>query len=75
MLIDYARTQVEVKFSDKGIKGTFEEIKKLIFQYNFVVQYLERQADRTPVERRNREIRKELLENHNVLNFHTTTKK
>ena len=70
MLIDYARTKVKVKF-DGNQKGTDEEIRSLILKYNFVVQYWERQADRTPVEIKNREIKKELLEKHNVISFNT----
>ena len=66
----YDNTTYEVDFKSKQITSD-DEIISLLNRYNFVVQYWERQVDRTPVEIKNREIRKELLEKHNVISFNT----
>ena len=66
----YDNTTYEVYFESKQITSD-DEIISLINKYNFVVQYWERQADRTPVEITNRELKKELLEKHNVISFNT----
>jgi len=66
----YDNITYEVEFKSEQ-NTSDDEIISLLNKYNFVVQYWERQADRTPVERRNKEIRKELLEKHNVYNFYT----
>ena len=64
----YDNTTYEVEFKGEQITSD-AEIISLIVRYNWVVQYWERQAYITPVERRNREIKKELLEKHNVYRF------
>ena len=66
----YDNSTYEVEFKSKQITSD-DEIISLLNKYNFVVQYWERQADRTPVEIKNREIKKKLLENHNIISFTT----
>ena len=66
----YDNSTYEVDFESKQITKD-DEIISLINGYNFVVQYWEKQAYRTPVEIKNREIKKELLEKHNVISFKT----
>jgi len=66
----YDNITYEVEFKNKQITSDYEIIS-LLNKYNFVVKYWERQADRTPVEIKNREIKKELLDNHNVVSFGT----
>lgn len=64
----YDNRSYEVEFKSEQITPDYEIIS-LLNDYNFVVQYWERQSDRTPVEIKNKEIKKELLEKHNVVSF------
>ena len=66
----YDNNLYEVAFKKEQITPD-DEIIRLLNKYNFVVQYWERQADRTPVEITNRIIKKELLDKHNIVSFKT----
>jgi len=66
----YDNNLYEVEFKKEQITPD-DEIIRLLNKYNFVVQYWERQADRTPVEITNRIIKKELLDKHNIVSFKT----